>query len=125
MGLTFLTGYILGQHGAQSARLAASAGARNGASASDLHDVHERVDRLILVVDAMWSLLEESGYTDDQLLERIERIDSEDGAVDGRRRPPATPCRECGTKVLAGMAMCQFCGADVIHPDPAGPTTGI
>lgn len=125
MSLTFLTGYILGQHGAQSAKLASAATRRSAPSVNEMLDIHERVDRLILVVDAMWSLLEESGYTDDQLRERIEQIDAMDGAIDGVRRHTATPCRECGSKVTVDATNCQFCGAEVRHPEPPGPTTGI
>lgn len=125
MGLTFLTGYILGQHGAQSAKVASAAARPSAPSVNEMLDIHARVDRLILVVDAMWSLLEESGYTDEQLRERIEEIDALDGAIDGVRRLPPTPCRECGTMVSADSPKCQFCGADVRHTEPPGPTTGI
>jgi hypothetical protein len=125
MSLTFLTGFILGQHGAQSSRLASAATNRTASSVDDILDVNERVDRVILVIDAIWSLLEESGYTDDQLRERIEHIDAMDGALDGRVRRPPTPCSKCGTKVAPALANCQFCGADVHHLEPPGPTTGI
>ena len=111
MGLTFLTGYILGQHGAQSARLASTAAGQGGASAREILEIHDRVDRLILVVDAMWSLLEEAGYSDEQLRERIAAIDAADGVEDGRRTALPSSCRSCGAKVAAGLASCQFCGA--------------
>jgi hypothetical protein len=120
IGLTFLTGYVLGQHGAQSARLASTVASRSGSPVRELLEVHDRVDRLILVVDAMWSLLEESGYTDEQLIARIQEIDSADGAVDGKRTAQITQCLGCGAKVAAGLATCQFCGASV--PDqPSDP----
>jgi hypothetical protein len=90
----------------------------------DLLDVNERVDRLLLVVDAMWSLLEEGGYTDEQLKERIEQIDSSDGVVDGRRRPQGRHCRECGTKVPADLPTCQFCGT-AVPGQIDHPLTGI
>ncbi len=124
MGLTFLTGYILGQHGAQSARLASEASRNVASSTNELLEVHDRVDRLILVVDAMWSLLEESGYTDDQLRERIEEIDASDGTVDGKRRLPSTECRSCESRVPAGQTKCQFCG-EPVATDPAHPISGI
>ncbi len=124
MGLTFLTGYVLGQHGAQSAKLASEATRSGGATRSDLLDVHDRVDRLLLVVDAMWSLLEESGYTSDQLKERIESLDASDGVIDGRRRPRARHCRACGTKVPGELATCQFCGESVPGQSD-DPLTGI
>lgn len=124
MGLTFLTGYILGQHGAQSARIASTAAIGGGPSQLDLLETNDRVDRLILVVDAMWSLLEEAGYTDEQLRERITSIDAEDGVQDGRRTPRPSPCRNCGAKVAAGLTSCQFCGSPV-EPGDVGPTAGI
>jgi hypothetical protein len=114
MGLTFLTGYVLGQHGAQSAKLASSVAARSGASSNDVLDLNDRVDRLILVVDAMWSLLEDAGYTDEQLVERIELIDLQDGTADGRRRPEASTCANCDAKVPGALAACQFCGTPVV-----------
>lgn len=113
MGLTFLTGYVLGQHGAQSARLASSVAGRAGASSTDILDLNDRVDRLILVVDAMWSLLEEAGFTDEQLVERIERIDLSDGTADGKRRPEASTCSNCEAKVPGDLPACQFCGTAV------------
>ena len=119
MGLTFLTGYVLGQHGAQSAKLASSNQARSGASSNDILDLNDRVDRLILVVDAMWSLLEDAGYTDEQLVERIEQIDLSDGVADGKRRPEATTCSNCEARVPGGFSACQFCGTPVPGaPDP-------
>lgn len=118
MGLTFLTGYILGQHGAQSARVASTAamGASN-VPAGAMVDLEERLDRLILVVDAMWSLLEDRGYDDRELIARIQEIDAADGEVDGRRRPQAATCRNCDARVPAGLSSCQFCGAAVAEAE--------
>jgi hypothetical protein len=119
MGFPFLTGYVLGQHGRQSARLAmASSG--SSVSLEDILDVNERVDRLTLVVEAMWSLLEESGYTAEQLEARIAELDGADGTVDGKRTKQVGICRECGSKVAPGLPACQICGGDVAGytPDP-------
>ena len=124
MSLTFLTGYVLGQHGAQSAKLASEAMRAGMPTKVDLRDVNARVDRLRLVVDALWSLLEDNGYTAEQLKDRIEQIDSSDGVVDGRRRPNVRECPECGTKVPSDLAACQFCGT-VVAGQKADPLTGI
>jgi hypothetical protein len=110
MGLTFLTGYVLGQQGAQSARLASTAANASGSNIRDLLEVHDRVDRLILVVDAMWSLLEDAGYTDEQLRSRIQEIDLADGTEDGKRTELVSQCVGCDAKVAPGLASCQFCG---------------
>lgn len=87
-------------------------------------DVHERVDRLILVVDAMWSLLEDAGYSEDQMRERIEQIDEADGTSDGKRTARPGHWSECDSKVPAGRPTCQFCGTEVANTD-ANPLTGI
>ena len=92
MGLTFLTGYVLGQHGAQSARLASTVSNRSGSGVEELLDLHDRVDRLLLVVDGIWSLLEDAGYTDEQLRQRIQEIDLADGTEDGRRTQLVAQC---------------------------------
>ena len=122
MGLTFLTGYVLGQQGAQSARLASTVANRSGSSVRDLLEVHDRVDRLILVVDAMWSLLEDAGYSDEQLQERIRQIDLADGTEDGKRTELASECVGCDAKVAPGLASCQFCGTPLPENslDPLG-----
>ncbi len=125
MGLTFLTGYILGQHGRQSARLASSVAASGGVSKTELLDIHDRVDRLILVIDAIWSLLEESGLTDDQLRERIEQIDAADGVPDGRRTVRASECRRCGAMVPGDAPACQFCGTPRLEGEEPHPIAGI
>jgi len=113
MGLTFLTGYVLGQHGAQSAKLASLAGATSSPGLNEVLELHARMDRLILVIDAMWSLLEDSGYTDEQLRARIEEIDGADGSADGRHTPQAALCANCGARVGPGLPACQFCGTRI------------
>jgi len=110
MGLSFLSGYVLGQHATQSARLAVLSGSGSGPSLDDLLDVHERIDRLVLVVEAMWSMLEEGGYSAEQLQQRIEAIDAADGTADGKRTAKIEQCRACGSKIAAGLPACQFCG---------------
>ena len=125
MGLTFLAGYIMGQQGAQSARIASASAVSSGASVHDIADLHDRVDRLILVVDAMWSLLEENGYSDVLLRRRIAEIDVADGIEDGKRQDLAATCGTCQSKVPVGRETCQFCGAPAPTSDSDSPTAGI
>ena len=121
MSLPFMVGYVLGEHGRQSARLAAQAGTRSGPSSEDFFGVEDRVDRLTLIVAAMWSLLEEQGLTEDQLHERIRTLDEADGISDGKMTPQPTTCASCGAKVGAGLAACQFCGTTVAVDAQPGP----
>jgi hypothetical protein len=124
MGLTFLTGYVLGQHGRQSARLAAFAGGSSDGRSSEILELRSRLDRLVLAIDAMWSLMEERGFTAEDLKRRIDQIDATDGTVDGRRTPTPGTCGRCGAKVAAGLGACQFCGTDM-PMNAADPFDGI
>lgn len=75
-------------------------------------DLEDRVDRAALVIEAMWSLLEDSGYSRLDLTERILQVDGADGAVDGKATPKREPCSTCGAAVSASSTICQFCGAE-------------
>jgi len=88
-----------------------------------LADLDARVDRLLLVIEALWSILKESGHTDEQLTARIAEIDQSDGATDGRRAIPPVTCRSCGSKVMVGIPRCQICGTET--GIVAGPLDGI
>jgi hypothetical protein len=78
----------------------------------EIDRLHDRIDRLVLVNEAMWELLCEcTGLTEEHLRHRMEGLDRSDGAVDGRRRPQAAVC-ECGAMVNARARICLFCSAD-------------
>jgi hypothetical protein len=113
--MDFLVGYVLGERAAARAgSFARSAGAAAGSKVTgDLHDLNERIDRLLLVVDAMWSMLKERGYTDEDLVERIKAIDAEDGAKDGVRKPRPRRCSRCQAMVEPGRRSCAFCGGEM------------
>lgn len=114
----FLTGYVLGERSATRAAALArdAAGAAAAVTAGEVADVEARLDRLVLVVEALWSLLAESGYTNEQLAERIRSLDTADGAADGRLAPRPVPCRSCGAMVEPARATCAFCGAPAAAP---------
>ncbi len=76
-------------------------------------DVDERVDRLLLVVAAMWSLLEDTGLTEEQLEERMRQLDESDGVADGKLTPETVTCANCGAAVVGELPACQFCGTPV------------
>ena len=116
MGLPFLAGYMISEHGRRSAMIAGAADAHAvaaGAQKNDVYELHDRVEKLTLVVAAMWSLLEDQGLTEAQLMERIEQIDAADGTPDGRITHPPVDCTGCGAKVPAELPACQFCGAGI------------
>jgi hypothetical protein len=122
MSLSFRGGYVLGRQDAASAMRAAAIPASGTAGAEDLIDLHDRIDRLILVVGAMAELLDEAGLvSEEHLATRITQIDEADGTIDGKRTPRATRCRECNSAVAAGLTGCQFCGAPLTDGDTPKP----
>lgn len=117
----FIGGYVLGSRSLGkklSAMSASEASALSSRQRNDVFDLHDRIDRLTLVVGAMWSLLEENGYTGDDLIARMEQLDAGDGEADGKISPGAEPCPQCGAMVTSGQPICQFCGHAGPDTDP-------
>ena len=113
--MDFLIGYVLGERAASRAAAFSRGAGANAASqvTGDIFDTNERIDRLLLVVDAMWSMLRERGYTDEDLAARIRAIDESDGTADGARKPLPRRCAKCDSMVEPGRKTCAFCGAAV------------
>jgi hypothetical protein len=116
---SFLTGYVMGERSAARAATYTRGAAASSAALGQvqLGDLNDRIDRMLLVMDAMWGLLKEQGFSDEQLMERIKALDSADGTPDGKRTPTPIACPKCGSMISAGRATCAFCGA----ASPAGP----
>lgn len=118
---SFLTGYVMGERSAaRAATFARGAAASSSAlQKGELGDLHDRIDRLLLVVDAMWDLLKEQGLSDEQLIERIKTLDGADGTLDGKRTPVPSRCPSCSSMISPERSTCAFCGADAPgSPDP-------
>jgi len=118
--MDFIAGYVIGSRGAARATgLAASAAQFQARSAVNREqDLIDRFDRLMLVVEAMWSIMEEDGHTQDELLSRMESLDTADGTEDGRKTPVPRTCPGCQAKVGHGLSACQFCGTEMPEQDP-------
>jgi hypothetical protein len=107
------------QRGAESATRGRIANAQD-----DIWVLEDRIERLLLLTDAMWELLSErAGVTDEELAAKVREIDGRgDGAVDGRRGREMRRCTSCQAAVQHGRTTCTFCGA----PAPgAGAIDGV
>jgi predicted Zn-ribbon and HTH transcriptional regulator len=91
-----------------------------GISEARVLSVDDRVDRLSLIVEAMWELLEETGHTEEALRAKLEEIDARDGRVDGKVVRKPVPCRACGSSSPPGRATCQMCGEELSEVDTFG-----
>jgi hypothetical protein len=77
------------------------------------------VDRLLLISEAMWTLMKQQhGYTDEVLLKLIEEIDQKKTMVDGLavKNPPLL-CPNCHRPNSAKRLFCIYCG----KPVPGNP----
>lgn len=122
MGLMsgFLIGYLMGSRTATRAAAAAASMPASGVSESRVLSVDDRVDRLTLIVEAMWELLEASGYTEEALRAKVEEIDGRDGRVDGKVTRSPGLCHACGSSSPPGRATCQMCGEELREVDTFG-----
>ena len=110
-----IAGYVLGARQlSRTVGLAASANEFYGQPATKVIDLDERLDRLTMVIEAMWTLLREQGLTDEQLAAKVEELDKMDG---GART--ASRCPSCGAAVTRAEDHCQFCGQEMaVTPNP-------
>lgn len=104
--MSFLLGYVLGSRTAATVSHAAAQAVQHGASEEKVRDVDDRIDRLLLIVSAMWELLEETGMTEERLVAKMEEI----AAVEEAERANPIRCRQCDARVPTDADACQFCG---------------
>lgn len=84
--------------------------------AGDVARLQAQVERLLIVTEALWSILKEKNALDDQeLLRRMVQIDLRDGRLDGRvAATPPEPCPKCRRVVAKGAVRCMYCGEPLI-----------
>lgn len=71
----------------------------------------QQVERLTLVCEAMWSLIQEhTGVSEQDLSQRVTDLDLEDGVIDGKHTKTPVDCPDCGSKVCRTFSRCLFCG---------------
>lgn len=83
--------------------------------------LQQSIEKLALVNAAMWSLLQDrTGLKDDELLNRMQQIDMQDGVADGRISPQGVQtCAKCQRPMSRKHERCMYCGAD--HPGGRNP----
>jgi hypothetical protein len=79
---------------------------------SQVEQMQVDINRLMLCTQALWELLmEQHGYTEEQLVKRITEIDMRDGKLDGKisvQGPVA--CPECCRANTRKRVACLYCG---------------
>jgi len=86
---------------------------RLGDTGQRLRELELRYERLKLVTAAMWQLLKtKNDLTDADLKRCIEKLDLEDGKLDGKldRKGSAMECSQCNRRILKSASVCPWCG---------------
>jgi hypothetical protein len=104
-----------------SANRAQSAGERASRVAGDVRIQNEAitfdVEKLFMITEALWTILKEQhGYSDDELIGRIQEIDLRDGKLDGKvAKQQNPPCPHCGRTLIGKRPVCFYCGTEVVR----------
>jgi hypothetical protein len=94
----------------------ASPGVERARSKAD--SVEQRLDRALVTMEAMWTLLRERlQVTDEELAKRIVEVDESDGILDGKVRRPPVICPHCKKTIPSHFLRCLYCG-EVVTTGP-------
>jgi hypothetical protein len=83
--------------------------------------LEQRLERLALMTEALWTLLRDKlGASDEELMAVAREVDLSDGRLDGRVHRTSVQCPECGRMVSERHVKCLYCGTEI----PRAPFTG-
>lgn len=91
----------------------------NSGTQSDVRELQAQVDKLELVVEALWRQLKRhTELTDEDLVETISEIDLEDGRFDGKKATKSfRECPGCKRRINKNHTKCFYCG-EVLLAEP-------
>lgn len=93
--------------------------ARVRSGESEISELQFEVERLRIISEALWRIVQEKlGLDEKELIRMMTAIDMEDGKLDGRVAPtPPVPCPKCNRMLAKNRPRCLFCG-EPIAADP-------
>ena len=91
------------------------AGAEARKAVSEVENLKYDVERLLIITEALWTILKEQhGYDDNELIRRVAEIDLRDGKLDGKlTKEPPTECPHCHRTMIKRRPYCMYCGKPV------------
>ncbi len=77
-------------------------------------ELEDKLESLAITCQALWEIArEQSGLTDEQLLEKVSEIDLRDGRADGKMGSGTRACAQCGRTINQRHMRCLYCGQQV------------
>jgi len=116
-----MSGLFIGGASGEMARAnrAEAAGERAARTAAEVRTQTEAitcdVEKLFMITEALWTILKEQhGYSDDDLIGKIQEIDLRDGKLDGKVAKQNNPaCPQCKRALIGKHPVCLYCGTEV------------
>ena len=83
----------------------------NSALVTRVECLEDNIDRLTLITQALWELLQKKlGIEESELTLLIEEIDLRDGRLDGKISKTPQKCSKCNQSVSVKTNVCFYCG---------------
>jgi hypothetical protein len=91
---------------------ARSAAAKARETAVDVESMNYQIEKLLMITEALWNILKEKhSLTDEELINRVQDIDLQDGKLDGKvAKQVPSPCPKCGRRMGRNRVVCFYCG---------------
>ena len=82
---------------------------------SALLALQARVEKLALINQALWTLVQEgTGKTDSELVDRVQQLRRENEKRAQSGAASFRACEKCHRSVATGQERCLYCGAEVV-----------
>lgn len=79
-------------------------------NSTEIQYLERRLDHLVLLNQALWSLLQEKvGLTEEELQARVLELDMRDGKLDGRVESAPAECPNCHRPLSRRHMRCLYC----------------
>ena len=93
---------------------AASAESKAARAASKASSIEGKVEKAMMICEALWIIMREKHDLDDKLLEKaVKAVDLQDGKLDGKVVRDVQECKSCHRKVGRNRVKCIYCGAEI------------
>lgn len=80
---------------------------------TELSELHDQVERLSLLNQALWELLRDRlGLSDGDLEQKAQEVDLRDGVLDGKKTRHPLRCPHCGRISSSRHKKCLYCNLE-------------
>jgi hypothetical protein len=110
-----LSGEFARAQARQAGNAALAASHRASKASDEVEFLRADIEKLMMISEALWGILKEKhGYTDSELVRRVEQVDMKDGKLDGKvAKSLPKKCPSCDRTIQGKRSRCLWCGQRV------------